>query len=203
MSKVNRAGLGRALALTMAFCPVFLSGCDTTRETLGLNKKSPDEFAVVSKAPLVMPPEFGLRPPEPGAARPQEVSARERAQAALSGGRGEAPGQLGPLQRTQQQQTVQRSAGEVALLQQARATNPDPDIRRKVNDEFTQLAERDRRLVDRLVFWQPQQDATGAVVDPAKETQRLRETSARGQSPNTGTVPTVKRRERGILEGIF
>ncbi|WP_341704004.1 DUF3035 domain-containing protein, partial [Ferrovibrio sp.] len=94
------------------------------------------------------------------------------------------------------------SSGEAALLQQARATNPDPDIRRKINDEFTQLAERDSSFVDRLVFWQKAEDP-GLAVDPAKEAQRLRENAATGKPPTAGTVPTIKRKERGPLEGLF
>lgn len=189
-------------AVILMTLPLAAAGCDTAREALGLNKKAPDEFAVVTKAPLVLPPEFALRPPEPGAPRPQETTARERAQAALGGRGGEAPGQLGPLARTGPQAQTQRSPGEAVLLQQAKANTVDPDIRRKVNDEFTQLAERDSRLVDRLVFWQKPQD-TSTVVDPARETQRLRENAAVGRASTAGEVPTVKRREKGILEGIF
>jgi Protein of unknown function (DUF3035) len=40
----------------------------------------PDEFAVESRAPLTIPPEFNLRPPEPGAPRPQEESTEKQAQ---------------------------------------------------------------------------------------------------------------------------
>ncbi len=203
MSRPTFSGRRHWAPLVLLALPLVLAGCDTAREALGLNKKAPDEFAVVTKAPLVMPPEFGLRPPEPGAPRPQEVSPRERAQAALAGRGGEAAGQLSPLTRNAQGQAVQRSAGEAALLQRAGASNPDPDIRRKLNDEFTQLAERDRRLVDRLVFWQKPQEPSGSVVDAQKEAQRLRENAAQGKSVTTGDVPTVKRRERGVLEGIF
>ncbi len=39
-----------------------LSACGVTREQLGFEKKSPDEMLVVSRAPLSVPPEFGLRP---------------------------------------------------------------------------------------------------------------------------------------------
>jgi len=204
MNRPNRAVRPSAILALLLASPLVLTGCDSAREMAGLNKKAPDEFSVVTKAPLVMPPEFGLRPPEPGAARPQEVSARERAQAVLGGGgRGEAAGQIGPLQRNAPQQQVQRSAGEQVLLQQARATNADPDIRRKVNEEFSQLAERDSGFVNRLVNWQNKDDPTANVVDPAKEQQRLRENTARGESPTKGDVPTIKRRERGMLEGLF
>lgn len=202
MSRPNTAGRRLWVACAILTLPVALAGCDTTREALGLNKKAPDEFAVVTKAPLVLPPEFGLRPPEPGAPRPQEVPARDRAAAALAGRTDSAAGQLTPLSRDPNATAAQRSAGENALLQQARATNADPDIRRKVNDEFTQLAERDRRFVDRLIFWQKSEEP-GLAVDPAKEAQRLRENAATGRPATAGDVPTIKRRERGPLEGVF
>src|SRR3954471_11538880 len=51
----------------LCLCTSVLSGCDTLRNAAGLTKKSPDEFAVTTKAPLVIPPDFNLRPPTPGA----------------------------------------------------------------------------------------------------------------------------------------
>ncbi|WP_341914868.1 DUF3035 domain-containing protein [Ferrovibrio terrae] len=205
MGRPNIAGRHLPLpsvgGLALLACAVLLTGCDSTKEALGLTKKSPDEFVVVTKAPLVLPPEFGLRPPDPGAPRPQEVPARDRAAAAFGGNSTDAAGQITPLSRGAVANQP-RSAGEQALLQQARAGNADPDIRRKVNDEFTQLAERDRRFVDRLMFWQKPEDP-GLAVDPAKEAQRLRENAATGKPATTGTVPTIKRRERGPLEGVF
>ena len=52
---------------------VALSGCQSTKNALGLNKVVPDEFRVVTKAPLVVPPDYALRPPAPGEPRPQEL----------------------------------------------------------------------------------------------------------------------------------
>ena len=37
--------------------PLVIGGCSNIRETLGLSKQSPDEFKVVSRAPLSMPPD--------------------------------------------------------------------------------------------------------------------------------------------------
>lgn len=44
-----------------------------------MDRVGPDEFAVESRAPLTIPPEFDLRPPTPGAPRPQEATAADRA----------------------------------------------------------------------------------------------------------------------------
>src|SRR5881394_3476364 len=51
----------------LCLCATVLSGCNALRDAAGLTKKSPDEFAVTTKAPLVIPPDFNLRPPTPGA----------------------------------------------------------------------------------------------------------------------------------------
>ena len=60
-----------------------LSGCESTRQALGMTKVTPDEFRVVSKAPLVVPPDFALRPPAPGEPRPQELQPESAARNAL------------------------------------------------------------------------------------------------------------------------
>ena len=46
---------------------------------VGLDQPGPDEFAVESRAPLTIPPDYDLRPPKPGAPRPQEATAAEKA----------------------------------------------------------------------------------------------------------------------------
>ena len=46
------------------------------KSTFGLNKRAPDEFAVPTRAPLSLPPDYSLRPPEPGAPRPNQTTAR-------------------------------------------------------------------------------------------------------------------------------
>lgn len=59
---------------------VVLGGCNNWKQTLGIEPVSPDEFAVESRAPLTVPPDFNLRPPEPGAPRPQEANLANKAQ---------------------------------------------------------------------------------------------------------------------------
>ena len=69
----------------------LLSGCSNFKQMIGLDQPMPDEFAVESRAPLTVPPDFDLRPPEPGAPRPQEKSAEQQAQQVMEqAGPGEA-----------------------------------------------------------------------------------------------------------------
>ena len=71
------------LAVTCAASVVLLSGCSDFRRAIGMDRAGPDEFAVESRAPLTIPPEFDLRPPQPGAPRPQDANVAEKAKSAI------------------------------------------------------------------------------------------------------------------------
>ena len=57
------------LALTLALSPA-LGGCErksaTVQEALGYERAGPDEMAVIKRPPLIVPPDYNLRPPRPG-----------------------------------------------------------------------------------------------------------------------------------------
>lgn len=217
----------RALLLATAL-PVALCACEGVKEELGLTKRPPDEFAVVaSKAPLVVPPDFTLRPPRPGAPRPQEQQPAESARSALIASArpsGSVASPASPNEPAPQQfasfsppgapivfgaptESVTSapagpSAGEKALLSQAGALGVDPSIRDVVNRESAQLAEADRSFTEKLLFWQ-EPTPPGTVVDAEAEAKRLRENAAAGRNVSEGETPIVVRRKRGWLEGIF
>ena len=65
--RVLKFGLLTTVATLLAGCVLF----DDTR------RLGPDEFGVVSRAPLSQPPDFALRPPRTGEKRPNEVTPRE------------------------------------------------------------------------------------------------------------------------------
>ena len=72
----NRVATVSALTAVAA---IGLAGCQSTQKALGMSKVVPDEFRVVSKAPLAVPPDYALRPPTPGAPRPQDGTTRDQA----------------------------------------------------------------------------------------------------------------------------
>jgi hypothetical protein len=202
----QKSGLAAAAVLMLG-----LAACDTFKEQVGLTKKAPDEFTVITKAPLVMPPDFSLRPPRPGAKGPGELQPREQARAALlSGGKGRRS--TAELARQSGRNTLAGAAGKMAaskptgaelqLLQKAGAAGADSSIRQIVNRETTVLAEKDSSFADRLIFWQEKQPF-GATVDAGAEAKRLREAAAAGDAADIGKTPIIKRRKRGWLEGIF
>ena len=94
------------------------------------------------------------------------------------------------------------SPGERSVLQLTGATNSDPSIRLLVNQETTILAQESKKFTEKLIFWQ-NPAAFGVAVDPVKENKRLSENRALGKPLNTGAVPTIKRKKKALLEGIF
>lgn len=195
---MNPFTVGRPGRRAIAPCMVLLaglalSGCSDARKALGMEKSTPDEFKIVNRAPLSLPPDYALRPPQPGASRPQEQGTPEQARQAVLGAGG-----------TQARPAVPAaaSAGEAAFLAKVGTSRSDPRIREMVDRESVALAEADRTFLDRLVFWR-KPDAPGTVVDPQREAQRLRENQALGRSATEGDTPTIRRRKKGALEGIF
>lgn len=80
----SAAGRARIAALVgVCLSLAALPGCRDMRVALGMDRVGPDEFAVESRAPLLIPPDFNLRPPQPGASRPNEVTAADRARRAI------------------------------------------------------------------------------------------------------------------------
>jgi len=82
----QRVGALRQLglsAIALVAVGTLVSGCDSFKRAVGIERTSPDEFAVESRAPLTIPPDFNLRPPQPGAIRPQETSYANKAQTAI------------------------------------------------------------------------------------------------------------------------
>jgi hypothetical protein len=94
----------RFIAIVEVSAPIFvfgllslsMSGCSDFKKMVGIEKTSPDEFAVESRAPLTIPPDFDLRPPAPGAGRPQEVSSANKAKTAIDNAGPGDPGKQAP-----------------------------------------------------------------------------------------------------------
>ena len=194
MSSACRAVPAFLLALCLA-APLALGGCSNAKKTLGLEKTAPDEFNVVARAPLSLPPEYSLRPPKPGALRPQDQTPTQQARQTVFRGGGEQQALLSTPRGSQ-------SAGELALLKQAGAIGASPSIRQQVNQESQAQIEADRSFVDSVLFWRtPEQP--GTVIDAQKESQRLRENAALGKAPTEGETPIIQRKKKALLEGIF
>jgi hypothetical protein len=191
-------GLG-LIVVALAAAATVACG-DTTRELLGQGKRSPDEFAVYSRTPLSLPPDYGLRPPgttAPGISAPGSptADARDALIGRGAGGSTVAAASAGP-------ETSAYSSGTRALLDRTGGLEADPAIRRVINEETSILADADRSFTDRLMFWR-EDNPYGTVVDADAEARRIRENQALGQPVTAGRTPTIERRQRALLEGIL
>lgn len=188
----------RWLALISVFIGAgFVSACSSDlKSTFGLNKRAPDEFAVPTRAPLSLPPDYSLRPPEPGAPRPNQTTAREEAERVVF--------RREPERVALDQEAAKRglSQGEAALLSEANALETDPTIRATINRESAALIVTDDKFSDKLMFWRDP-ETSGTLVDAKAESERLRENDALGKTSVDGETPTIQRRKKALLEGLF
>lgn len=182
---------------------LILSSCgDSTKRALGLARQSPDEFAVVKRAPLSQPPDFRLRPPRPGAERPGVATPREQARQAIF--RGEQSNSTASARRNQgppttaapQGEVSRTTTGESAFLARAGADNVAPDIRRKIDRESAALADADLNFVQKLLNFNPDIDD---VVDAPAESRRLRENQALGREATVGDTPLIERKKDSLF----
>lgn len=196
----------RLVSFVVGFAAILgLGACgDKSGNILGFEKSAPDEFAVVKRAPLTLPPDYGLRPPRPGALRPQAVSPRSEARESLIGAQDKAKQTRRKNRADERQRLGQRSGSEVALLKRTGAVNVDPEIRDVINREAAGVInESDSGFVDTLLFWREKQPEKpkdiDLVVDPKAESRRLRENEVLGKPVTAGETPTIKRKEAGLL----
>jgi hypothetical protein len=185
------------IALVAVIAALSVSGCSQARRALGYDKAPPDEFQVMSRAPLSQPPDLTLRPPVPGAPRPQDGMVRDQARHVLVSG-----GAVPAATDSNQAAFADRSEGERILLTKAGAERVEPDIRRKVDEETTHLIDADQSFTDKILFWR-EKPLPGEPVDAAKEARRLQENASLGKSVSDGPTPQIIRREKGWLEDIF
>jgi hypothetical protein len=169
----------------LALAAVSMSGCVLID---GSHRTGPDEFGVVTRAPLSQPPDYALRPPREGAQRPNEVSPRDEARSQLlhvSATSGDSPyaARNGADGVTDGQKKDGLTPGEHALLKEADALNVDPNIRITVDRESGRVKE-DDSLVDKLVFWKSKQKSGDKVIDAQREADRLRRDAALGVPPS-------------------
>jgi hypothetical protein len=153
----------RVIVASALIAAAGLAGCQSASRAFGMSKVTPDEFRVVTKAPLVVPPDYALRPPAPGEPRPQELQPESAARTALLGER----------------EAQVRTDGEKLLVAKAGAEKADPLIRYVVDDEFGDISHKEKSFADRVMFWRgdkaaaPAGQDTAAPVDADAEQKRI------------------------------
>ena len=157
-----------------------VSGCQSFSRAIGAGKSAPDEFRVVTAAPLTLPPDYSLRPPRPGEARPQELEPDAEAHAALFGA----------------DVAQNASAGERAFVGAAGAEAVDPTIRDQLDFEGQSIVHRSQSFADRVLSFGGSRAQPSTPLDPAAEQQRLADEEAVRRATGGGQV-TIQRNAPG------
>ena len=156
-----------------------VSGCASVQRAVGATRTAPDEFRIVTQAPLTLPPDYNLRPPRPGEARPQENAPNAEARAALFG----------------QDVGATASPGERQLVTNAGAEAADANIRDTIDFESQGIVRRNEGFVNRLLAFQGSGAQASTPLSPEAEAARLEDEEAVRRATGGGQV--VIRRERG------
>jgi hypothetical protein len=184
MAEYSIRNLWRAGVLLAA--GLSLMSCNTIRDAAGITKQPPDEFAVVTKAPLIIPPDFNLHPPKPGAAPLNQTSPTQTARAALYGDDTAAVAA-----------TIDGnySQAEKMLLATSGAATADDSIRRLIAADNSK-AEDTGVLTDSLLFGGSDAPVGDKPVDADAEAARL----AAAKTGGTSEKPAEKSTEKATID---
>lgn len=166
---------GLRLAAGAGLALVALSGCSDFRQAIGSEKSVPDEFEVVVRPPLSLPPGFTERPSDEGSASETIVSLQD-ASNSIS-----AKGQTSIL--------LESAEGRIEGYDDLFAFDAVPDNIRALVDEETAGIRFERRLPIQIVFGGLPN--VGPILDQMDEDVRLRTNRLQGKLPTDGATKGI------------
>ena len=198
MRRLPAAATSVARALLLALVLPGLAACDGLREGAGLFRTSPDEFNVVARPPLTIPPELdSLPPPQAAPVRSRELQASAHARAALFGERL-------PSGTASPGEEALTATAIAAALAGSGAEALDPDIRQAIDRERQHILD-DIGWLEEVNPFRRRADPTELVIDVARERARLRSNAALGLPPHVGDLESsvVAQEDKALLEDLF
>jgi hypothetical protein len=169
--------VNRAIALGLIAAGLGAGACSSGPAT-------PDEFRVVRKAPLTVPPDYNLRPPAPGESRPQELEPDAQARVAVFG----------------TETGRDASEGEKLLIREAGAEALDRSIRSAVDYDASQTLRKNRSFADSILNFG--KSGGDPVLDPATEAERLRAEKVAVEELTGGGDVLIRRKPASKLPGL-
>lgn len=167
-----------------------LSACQSVKQELGVGRNSPDEFTVVKRAPLTLPPDYSLRVPSTGAAPPAAIASNQAKTIVL--GTTQAP--------------VESGSAEEQLLSKMGAQNARADIRDVISEENGFIALDNQKAINKLMFWSDKEPGDESLpvskIDAKKEAERLKKAQEQGAPINSGDVPVIEPK-KSTIDKIF
>lgn len=189
--------------ITAAISCMVLCACgdaESFRNTLGLNRKGPDEFQVFQRPALTVPPDYNLPVPKNGAEYAIGAPSDEQAHSIVAGNPfiGTAP--VAPTAVSPVSSGALPSTADSQFLTDAGATSPNRDIRQVITNDNDNGTGPGPKSAKYLIT-----PGGGAdpVVDPQKEAERLKQDKAQDRPPTAGGDTPVVPQDKGFLGGIF
>lgn len=199
-------GMLAAMALALGGC----TGSDV-RQSLGMKRNQPDEFQVVSRPPLSVPPVYYLKPPTED--ETASVPADQQAKSLVLTGEEapyQAPGASDPNYQAADSTAVPAvgesalaSGGEEAFLRNANTNTAQKDIRAVLNTENRPIIAEEKKPKSFLDKLQDTGEGKDPVVDAQKERERIEINKETGKPITTGDTPTTKPEQKTTLQKIF
>ncbi len=190
----------------------LLTACNggTVKDTLGINRKAPDEYRVVTRPPLSVPPQFNLRAPlRPGEATESQAASRQAESVLL--GKPEAAGGVYSLPAAGSAESAPvapvrvedgASSPESNFLERAGAVNADPSVRQQLEED--RIAKQE--VIEESSWWETFSilpEKKEPLVNAKGEADRLEKNKQEGKPVTEGETPEVKQKDRGVLGRIF
>ena len=94
------------------------------------------------------------------------------------------------------------SPAEDAILDRAKAKISNQSIRAEINSDNKTISDTDEKLIEKIIFWQGTKKPA-AVLDPEKESERIKGLKSDGKPIGNSAVPVIERADRGLLDGLF
>lgn len=163
--------------IAVAAAALAVTGCSSVGAQMGAGARGPDETAIATRAPLVVPATFDLKAPQPGAPRPQDADSAAAAQRILGGGTVKA---------------APASEGEQALLAASGAAKADPNVRQELRAEVREAAKR-KSYADGVLFWRGDKVETGSPLIASEEAERVQTVRQTAPRPAAQPAPVIEK----------
>lgn len=172
--KIKNLAILLACLFTVAGC----SGSDV-KESLGLKKYAPDEFMVVSRPALTIPPSYTLVKPGEKKVYGKSIKVNE-AKTILLGNANNYRSYI--------------SNSEKSLLKNAKTSKNNRDIRKIIDEEYSEyLADKKENKESFLSSLNPFNNDNEQILDAKKERERILKNEREGKSILKGKSESVKK----------
>ena len=165
---------GLLMIASLTGLAVLASGCSSFDTAIGNTKKAPDEFQVVVRPPLTLPPNFTLRPGDEEAEQSSDKVVASIKTDAVS---------------VSDQVLTSSRSGDGSIFDTVLGTEYRVAGIRDIVDEETLGIQIDRRLPTDILFGG--QPNVGPNLDATKEAIRIRRALEEGKPINQGATPAT------------